>query len=569
MPDYAADSTRTRQSGAPLRPLLVLALAFGVSVTAATSVTGPVVKVSGGQIRGRMLAGRGAGAVFRGIPFAQPPVGGLRWREPQPVLPWAGVRDAGESRPPCAQTSSGWNAKEASAGVEDCLYLDVWTPEWPAKSRKPVMLWIHGGGNTGGAGASDPLYEGTRLVSRGVVLVVVDYRLGVFGFLAHPELTGESAHHSSGNYAILDQLAALRWVRDNITALGGDPANVTIFGQSAGGTDATALMASPLSQGLFHRAILQSGASRTLPPLAQRERAGERFGEKLKAPAGGALAYLRSLSTAELLAADTGGATPNVDGWLLAESPSEAFAAGRQHRVPLIAGSNAIELSGQSSPDELKRLIQSTYGDLAPKALAIYGLEGPGDTGRPDPLYGTVNDQWQADTSMRCPAVLQSGRHDAAGNPTWMYEFDRAIPPKPTVVHSSELPYVFGNLFPTGSQAGQYTDVDRTLSDTMVAFWTNFARTGDPNGAGLPSWPRFGAASRKYLQFGVTGAVAVRENQRGPFCEVFAQSVSDWRSGRWGRSMPPSTRPSTKAGHSPPGCSSTFRRSRTRERPRF
>ena len=454
-PHHVDVSAGTGPARASLRRLLILALALGLSASAATSDTGPVVSVSGGQIRGRLLAGRG-GAVFKGIPFAQPPVGALRWREPQPVLPWTSVRDAGESRPPCAQNSSGWNEKEAAASRKDCLYLDVWTPEWRAKSRKPVMLWLHGGANTGGAGASDPLYDGTRLISRGVVLVIVDYRLGVFGFLAHPDLTRESPHHSSGNYAILDQLAALRWVRDNIAALDGDPGNVTLFGQSAGASDTSALMASPRSRGLFHRAILQSGGFGRLPPIEQLEQAGTRLAERLKAPSDGAPAYLRSLSTAELLASGAGTATPNVDGWLFTATPAETFAAGSQHRVPLIVGSNAIELSGQSSPEELRRMIQSRYGDLAPKALALYGLAGPGDTGRTDPLYGSANDQWRTDTGFRCPAVVQGGWHSSAGNPTWMYEFDRAIPPKPTVVHSSELPYMFDNLVPTGSQAGQY-----------------------------------------------------------------------------------------------------------------
>jgi para-nitrobenzyl esterase len=510
----------------PVR-VVVLSVALGLSVSAAAApVAGPVVRISGGQIEGRRLEGRASGAVFRGIPFAQAPIGELRWREPQPPLPWTGVRDAGESRPPCAQNSSGWNAKEAAASREDCLYLDVWTPEWPSTSRKPVMVWIHGGGNTGGAGASDPLYEGTRLISHGVVLVIIDYRLGVFGFLAHPELTRESPHHASGNYALLDQLAALRWVHENIAALGGDPDNVTIFGQSAGAADASLLMASPLARGLFHKAILESGPGGGLPRLEQLEPSGIRLAERLKAPSTGALAFLRSLSTADLLASGATSASPNVDGWLFTEAPPTAFAAGRQLRLPVIIGSNAIEFSGQSAPAELTRQIQGRYGDLAPKALALYGLAAPGDPLRRDPLYGDANDQWRTDTGFRCPSVLQGLWQSAAGSPTWMYEFDRAIPPNPTVVHSSELSYVFGNLLPTGSQAGRYEEADHRLSAAIQTYWTNFAKTGDPNGAGAPQWPRFDASSRRYLEFGLSGATAVRQQQREAYCRVFIENAT-------------------------------------------
>jgi para-nitrobenzyl esterase len=503
--------------------LLAAALLLGRPALAAPAEIGPAAKVSGGEIRGRLLPDRG-GAVFKGIPFAQPPVGELRWREPQPILPWTGVRDAGESGPPCAQRSSGWNEKESIASREDCLYLDVWTPEWPAISPKPVMLWLHGGGNTGGAGASDPLYEGTRIVKRGVVLVIVDYRLGVFGFFAHPDLTRESPHRSSGNYGILDQLAALRWVHDNIAAFGGDPGNVTLFGQSAGAADVSVLMASPLAKGLFHRAIAQSGSAGQMPSLAQVEEGGRRLAERLTPPGSDPLSYLRSQSTAELLKS-AGGASINVDGWLLEATPAAVFAAGQQHRIPLITGSNAIELPSQASPDDLRKAIASRYADLAPKALSLYGLLEPGSSGRPDPLYGSLNDQFAADTGFRCPAVLQGEWHSAAGNATWEYEFDRAIPPKPTVVHSSELPYVFDNLFPTGSQAGEYQEADRKLSSIIQAYWTNFAKTGDPNGADLPAWPRFEAKSRSYLELGTSGDVSVKQNQRGAFCGVFADNM--------------------------------------------
>jgi para-nitrobenzyl esterase len=486
---------------------------------------GPTATVAGGQIRGRLLSD-GAGAVFKGIPFAQPPVGELRWREPQPVLPWPGIRDAGESGPPCAQNSSGWNEKESIASREDCLYLDVWAPEWPVKASRPVMVWIHGGANTGGAGGSDPLYEGTHLIAHGVVLVIVEYRLGVFGFLAHPELTAESPHHSSGNYGILDQVASLKWVRDNIATFGGDPGNVTVFGQSAGGADTTVLMSSPLTTGLFHRAIIESGPTPGALPLSKAEAQGLRLAESAKAPAHGAVRFLRTLSTAQVLKLQGGGMpAPPVDGWLLERSPAEVFAAGQQQPIPLIAGTNAIELPGPSSLDELRKAIESRYGDLAPKALALYGL-APSDGMAPsDELYGSPGDQWATDTMMRCPTVLQAKWHAAAGHAVWTYEFDRAIPPKPTVVHSSELPYVFGNLFSWGSQAGEYTDMDRALSSAMQAYWTSFAKTGDPNTEGFPAWPRFENGRRDYLRLGRTGDLSVQQNERAPYCDLYGESV--------------------------------------------
>ncbi len=520
---------RRRSWPSSFRPLLAPLALFAVLLSTADGVSAatppdesPVVVVSGGAIRGRLLGH--AGAVFRGVPFAQPPVGTLRWRAPQPLLPWQGVRDALASGPPCAQRSSGWNAAEARASREDCLYLDVWTPEWPARSKKPVMVWIHGGGNTGGAGGSDPLYEGTRLVARGVVLVIVDYRLGPFGFLAHPELTRESDHGSSGNYGLLDIVAALHWVRDNAAAFGGDPGQVTLFGQSAGASDITTLVASPLATGLVQRAISESGSPLYRPPtLAEAERAGERLAARLNAPREGTLAFLRARPAAELLQVAEDGATPNLDGWLLREPAAEAFAAGRAERIPLILGSNAIEFAGPSSADELRNAIASRYGARTPEALTLYGLAGTA-TGNADPLYGTPGEQWLADTVFRCPSVL-AGEWHAATSPVWQYQFDRAIPGKPSVIHSSELPYVFGNLFPHGSQAGRYGAIDRQLSDTMQAYWTNFAKTGDPNGAGLPPWPRFEAPARAYLELTREGGIAVSRGQRRPFCSLFAESL--------------------------------------------
>jgi para-nitrobenzyl esterase len=477
------------------------------------------------------LLSDGSGAVFKGIPFAQPPVGELRWREPLPVIPWSGVRAARESGPPAAQPRQGWNDQFAAASREDCLYLDVWTPAWQSKSGQPVMLWIHGGANVAGAGGADPLYDGSALIKRGVVLVVIEYRLGIFGFFGHRELTRESLHHASGNYGILDQIAALQWVHDNIAKFGGDPGNVTIFGQSAGAIDVLALMASPLSTGLFHRAIAESGAlpfgaaSRT---LAQAEQAGVVFAEKIKAPADGAVRYLRSLSTGDLLKAGSGGGVisgPSADGWVFPAPPSEVFAAGKEHRVPIIIGSNAIEFPANGSPDDLKKQVQEIFGELAPKALALYGLASDAGHSGTDPVYGGPADQLGSDL-FRCPAMIQGEWNSTAGNPTWEYQFDRAIPPRPRTGHSSDLPYVFGNLYAKGSQGGEFQDADRALSATIQGYWTNFAKTGDPNGPGLPVWPKYDGIARKYLEFTGTATVVVQENQRGLVGDLFREMLN-------------------------------------------
>jgi para-nitrobenzyl esterase len=465
----------------------------------------------------------GHGAVFKGVPFAAPPVGELRWREPMPVVPWKGVREAAVSGPPAMQASFGWNDQTAAASREDCLYLDVWAPSWPAQGRKPVMVWIHGGGNTGGSGGADPLYNGTALISHDVVLVVVEYRLGLFGFFAHPELTAESPHHASGNYGIMDQIAALRWVHDNIAKFGGDPGNVTIFGQSAGAFDILTLMASPLAHGLFHRAIAESGAlppGRMTPSLAQAEQAGVEAAEKFGAPAHLALRYLRALPAAELVKRGRPLGGFNVDGWVFPQAPADIFLAGKEQHVPLIIGGCAVEFPADGSPEVLRKTLQELFGNLSPQAQALYTPTDNGPGVVSDPVYGNVADQIGTDR-MRCPAVIEGEWHLAAGNATWEYQFDRAIPPRPRVAHSSDLPYVFGNLFTSGSQGGEFQAADHRLSDAIQGYWTNFARNGDPNGPGVPPWPRFDPNKRKYLEFTTAAEIAVNENQRGPFCDLY------------------------------------------------
>jgi para-nitrobenzyl esterase len=407
------------------------------------------------------------------------------------------------------------------------------------------MFWIHGGGNYAGATAS-PAFDGESLARRGVVLVSAAYRLTAFGFFAHPALTRESPHHASGNYGLMDQIAALQWVRDNIARFGGDPANVTVFGQSAGAVDATVLMTSPLAAGLFQKVIAESGTvtrnpdAATLsmtalapvmavkdgalnysdaPLLAEAEKKGEELARLLHAPAADALPYLRSLSAADILkitAAPQRSIGPAngivVDGWVLPRPPAEVFATGRQHRVPLLAGNNARERSPpRTSPEDLARAIEAMYGPLAPRAVALYA---PRD---PDPLYGDAAAQWVVDTMYRCPVVAELSWHVAAGNAAWEYQFDLAPPGREAAgaVHGAEVPYVFGI-------------VDHPVSNAIQQYWTNFAKTGNPNGPQLPAWRGFTDPARAYLAFETTGP-ATAETLRAPFCNLYVENVQRLR----------------------------------------
>ena len=489
----------------------------------------PAVTVTGGKIQGRLLTAPG-GAVFKGVPFAEPPLGGLRWREPAPVKAWTGVRDAATFGAACVQEVVAWNKQEATGNKEDCLYLNVWTPEWPAKSKKPVMVWLHGGGNTGGAASVD-YFDGAALSRRGVVLVTINYRLGLFGFFVHPGLTAESAHRSAGNYGLLDQIAALKWVRDNIAQFGGDPNNVTLFGQSAGAIDTAYLLASPLSKGLLHRAIQESGPPiRDMLTLADAEKAGEKFAASLGAPAGKeGIQFLRSLPSEQLQkasvavrGADGPNTGPAVDGWMMPRLPGQIFMAGQQHAIPVMIGNNAREQGGPA-PEALRKAVADTYGVNAEKALAYYGLSAEGN-GNSDPLYGPASIQYSADTRYRCGAVAEAIWHTAAKNTVFEYQFDHAIAGRPATGHSAEVPYVFGTLLPGGFLGGPFVEIDKKISDEMQRYWTNFAKTGDPNGASLPQWPKFDATARGYLEFTDNGPVA-REGLRRGICDLYIDNV--------------------------------------------
>ena len=537
---------RARRAGAIAAISLALSGSGVVARETGGDAAGPIVTVSGGRAQGSRLAD--SGAVFKGIPFARPPVGALRWREPQPVAPWAGVRPATAYGAACAQANVGWNSTAASGSSEDCLYLNVWTPSLAAGTKRPVMVWVHGGGNTGGsargAGGIEPPFDGASLARRGVVVVTINYRLGVFGFLGHPELTTESPHHASGGYALLDQIAALRWVKGNIAAFGGDPGNVTLFGQSAGARDITTIVASPLSQGLLHKAIAESGTpmsgERRLQTKAELEQVGMLLAQSLHAPASGAIAYMRSLPTAQILdappefrklMADHGiGIEIGRDGYAVPEASAEVYRNHAEPRIPMLVGSNGQDtpsyrpLPDTASIRDVEAAVRdrltnyyAPYPELLQRALTAFGLAATPQPPAPA-VYGKLDVQLAGDIAQRCGAALMAQWHGAIA-PTYRYEFVAGTAAHPPV-HSAELDFLFGYL---RDQAADPVLV--TLSDQMQRYWVNFATTGDPNGAGLPRWPRFDPAARAYLELGNAGP-RPKSNLRDAFCDLYVERLT-------------------------------------------
>jgi para-nitrobenzyl esterase len=495
----------------------------------------PIVSVSAGQLRGSITPD--GVAVFKNIPFAQPPVGDLRWREPVPAKSWTGVRDATAFGPMCHQ-----NDNQHLPHSEDCLQLNVWTPTWPMKSSVPVMVWFHGGGNFAGSGV-EPLFNGETLARHGVVLVTTNYRLGIFGFFTHPELTKESAHNASGNYGLMDQIQALRWVQQNIAKFGGNPANVTIFGESAGAGDVNSLIASPLTKGLFARAIAQSGPISAQTPLADAEKRDVERAAKLGITGDQALAKLRAIPDLELQGKlgqaggprgpGMGGGGPMmgivVDGWVLPEQPTKIYTEGRQQKVALMIGNNSQEMQGMmggrsaTPPPDIRQMISQRYGPLADRALAAYGLNDESEP-QPDPEDGNVMTQWTTDNAFRCGTVQELIWHTAAGNPGYQYQFSRTVHGQEALgaPHASEIPFIFGTLS-VWQNMRHYNESDQQYAVLMQQYWTNFAKTGDPNGGGLVKWPKFDATKRAYIDFTDAGPVA-KEGLRRPICNLFMEN---------------------------------------------
>jgi para-nitrobenzyl esterase len=482
--------------------LIMAAGLLAASALASTAVPDPV-RTDAGLLTAAVTSPEGV-RVFRGVPFGAPPVGPRRWQAPQPVAHWVGVRKSDQFGPVCVQPKGvgrlnvSVDMPDSPRADEDCLYLNVWTAAARADERRPVMVWIFGGAYTEGAGSSRH-NDGEALARKGVVLVTFNYRLGPFGFFSHPELTKESGHHASGNYAVMDALAALTWVQKNIAAFGGDPANVTIFGESAGASLSAGLVGSPLAKGLFRRAISESGAWMGLSMAPMRPLASA------EAPTGRAASPLAALPLAELRAKSTDdiskglrGAGMIADGWVIPEDLSLTFAAGRQNSVDVLVGSNKDEgsfvLRGPTAEQWTSR-VRARWGDLADAYLKLYPAGTDDEAARSSETAFRDEMAWH----MRLYAQAQA----RLGKQAYLYYFTHEPPTEPgkpnlRATHTAEIPYVFNNLravrvFPDNSspELTSASESDRALADIMSSYFVNFARTGNPNGRGLAPWPAY------------------------------------------------------------------------------
>jgi para-nitrobenzyl esterase len=507
--------------------VLLAAAMLTAAATAASAYAPDRVKTADGVIEGAGARSSGV-RTFKGVPFAEAPTGDLRWKEPRPPRSWKGVRQATKFGPRCMQAAVFGDMNFRSEGMsEDCLYLNVWTPAKSGRERLPVLVYFYGGGFVAGSG-DEPRYDGAATAAKGIVAVTVNYRLGVFGFMAHPELTRESPHHASGDYALLDQRAALLWVRRNIAAFGGDPARVTIAGESAGSVSVSAQMASPLSKDLIAGAIGESGsiiATLGAVPLAQGEAAGAKFAAELNAPT---LAALRAMSTQQVFEAATKGGFASIgrfpitiDGYFLHEDPAAVFAAGRQAHVPLLVGWNSEEMTGlallqgkEPTRENYDSAVHALYGANAEEVLKLYpastrdevidaATELAGDR-----FIGYSTWKW-SDLHARTGARPVYRYFYARPRPPMRPEMGNAAaglaggvvrapgaqpPPQPPArgaAHSAEIEYALGNL--STNNVFAWTEDDYKVSKLMQEFFANFIKRGDPNGPGLPQWPAVGA----------------------------------------------------------------------------
>lgn len=453
-----------------------------------------IVKTNSGQISGSLSDDKSV-HIFKGIPFAAPPIGDLRWKAPQPVKPWQSIKQATAFAPSPVQ------GKPNEFGVytreflikdeplsEDCLYLNVWTGAKSATEKRPVIVWIYGGGYVSG-GTNVPIYDGEALAKKGVILVSIAYRVGIFGFFAHPELTLESPNHTSGNYGLMDQAAALTWVQKNIVVFGGDPKNVTIAGQSAGAFSVNYLVASPLTKGLFAKAIAESGAS-IIPTsnntisLTQAEQQGVKAAELLQAKS---LTELRKLPADVLLKQNN--FRPIIDGYFLPQSVADIFAANKENQVPLLSGWNeddAFVGKLQNAADYIAEA-KRKYGDKANEFLTLYPANNDTEAEKSqirvsrDITFGGASYRW---------ANVQSAKKKSK---VYVYRFARRVPASPAFVkygafHTAEVGYVFNNL---KFLKRQFEPVDQELANSISSYWVNFAKAGNPNQDGLPYWPEY------------------------------------------------------------------------------
>jgi para-nitrobenzyl esterase len=482
-----------------------LAVLFGASVAmaAAQQPSRLQVKTETGIVQGKM---QGSSRAFLGIPYAAPPVGELRWKAPAPPVPWNGARDATKFGAECMQARIFDDMVFRDPGPsEDCLTLNVWTPANATKKKLPVMVWIHGGGFVAGA-SSEPRQDGATLATEGVIVVSMNYRLGIFGFFELPELIADSGKNAAGNYGLLDQVAALEWVKKNIAAFGGDPGNVTIFGESAGSFSVSELMASPVAKRLFQRAIGESGAdfpTRTTPKMSLEQSAKDGAEYAKKVLGTDSLKELRAIPADKLLETVSkpgserrGASMVVVDGYFLPKPVREIFAAGEQNDVPLLAGWNRDEGSGavlSAKPPltaaSVKELGEKEFKEKAAEFFKNYPATDDATAVRSWEDF--AGDRFIAFGTWKwLVAAVTTGK-----SPVYRYQFDEAPPDDPSreqgmgAFHSGEIEYVFGTLewrIPT-----LWKSEDKALSEFMRKYWSNFARTGNPNGAGLPRWPLY------------------------------------------------------------------------------
>ncbi|MGE5124926.1 MAG: carboxylesterase/lipase family protein [Betaproteobacteria bacterium] len=499
------------------------ALWLAAAVAGSSPASAPVVRVEGGLLSGVAVDGV---VSWKGVPYAAPPLGDLRWRAPLPVVPWKGVRPADAYGHDCMQEP--FPSDAAPLGTppsEDCLVANVWAPEG-RRTKLPVMVWIHGGGFVNG-GSSPAVYDGSHFAKRAVVFVSFNHRLGRFGFFAHPALTNENPGAPLGNYGFLDQIAALRWVQRNVAAFGGDPSNVTLFGESAGGGSVNTLMVCPLARGLFHKAIVESGGGRAggIMPMRRLREPGpdgtpsaEAVGVAFAKFAGvsgedaAALAALRRLPAADLVRGlnlmtmgqqrDTY-AGPMIDGTIVPEEVETAFRAGRQARIPYLIGANNREFGFMPLPPQAVEGMLARFAANRDKVVAAYDPERTGDKG--DLGVGLMSDG-----AMVEPARLLARLTSSAGQPTFVYRFSYvAASIRKDVrgaLHATEIPFVFQTVRAKYAQAT--TPADEAIADAMNGYWTAFARSGNPNGEGRPSWPAYDARGDQLMDFTLKGPAA-------------------------------------------------------------
>lgn len=492
--------------------LAALALGFLAHGAAAESSGASVVKTETGLIKGNATSKSGV-SFFGSIPYAAPPVGPLRWRPPQAASDWGDrTLDADRLPPACPQIAAPENSIAYAfpdEQSEDCLYLNIWSGDLTDSARRPVMVWLYGGGFMQGSSAA-PAYNGAALAQRGVVFVSINYRIGALGFMAHPELTAESPRNASGNYGILDQVAALDWIKRNIAAFGGDPDNVTVIGQSAGSMSLNLLTASPLARGLFHKGIGETGTVMgmlTSKPLPEAEARGVALSNKLGAQS---VEELRALDAADIVRAagvEPGAFEPNADGWVLPTSAASIYRDAKQHDVPLLIGSNRDEnptdptVTAESYFSMLSAFFGEHRDDLLKLHPAASNDEARASSRR---LFTSAMAQY--------PMNLWARLQNATGTaPVYLYRFTRPSPvpsnryleqratPDLGAWHGSEIVYALDNLC---VRDWPWQETDRRLSDTMATYWVNFARTGDPNGAGLPTWPAFSDDASMIMELG-------------------------------------------------------------------